>query len=72
MMILNFPQPLRWCIYFLVGFCGALMLAIASFSAPQIAPVQSAPVVNELQVQPPVNEFALETAASHRAPNYYQ
>ncbi len=48
------------------------MLAIASFSAPQIAPVQSAPVVNELQVQPPTNEFALETAASHRAPNYYQ
>ncbi len=48
------------------------MLAIASFSAPQIAPAQSAPVVNESQVQPPINEFALETAASHRAPNYYQ
>lgn len=72
MMIFNFPQPLRWCIYFLVGFCGALMLAIASFSAPQIAPVQSAPVVNESQAQPPISELALETAASHQAPNYYQ
>ncbi len=71
MMTLNFSR-LRPLIYFLVGFCGALAVAIVSFSAPNIAPVQSASVIPESQAQPPISEFALETAASHRAPNFYQ
>ncbi len=72
MMIFNFPQPLRWCIYFLVGFCGALMLAIASFSAPDIAPAQSAPVASEFQAQPPMIQSGLEASATHQEPNFYQ
>lgn len=72
MMTLNFSRPLRSLFYFLAGFCGALMLAIVSFSAPQIAPAQSAPVLTEWQVQVPTSQFASETAATHQAPNFYQ
>ena len=73
MMTLNFSRPLRLLICFLAGFCGALVLAIVSFSAPQIAPAQSAPVLTEWQVQvPTTSQFASETAANHQAPNFYQ
>ena len=70
-MMSNFSRFLRPLTYFLVGLCGALAMAIVSFSAPQVAPAQSAPVIQS-QVQVPISEFALETAASHRAPNFYQ
>ena len=72
----NFSRRLRPFTYFLVGLCGALAMAIVSFSGP-VAPVHStplysAPAIQEAQVQAPISEFALETAASHRAPNFYQ
>ena len=70
-MTLNFSR-LRPFIYFLMGFCGALMLAIVSFSAPQIAPAQSAPVSSEFQVQQLMMQPAIEAAATHQEPNFYQ
>ena len=71
MMTLNFSRPLRLLICFLAGFCGALVLAIVSFSAPQIAPAQSAPVISEFQQQL-MMQPAIDAAATHQEPNFYQ
>ncbi len=70
-MTLNFSR-LRPFIYFLMGFCGALMLAIVSISAPQIAPAQSALVISEFKAQPSIIQPGLEAAATHQEPNFYQ
>lgn len=73
MMNSTFSKSARWLTYFLVGMCGALLLAVMSLS--QTATAVDRPPVTEMSAPveaAPMSQFALETAATHQAPNFYQ
>lgn len=69
-----FSKFARWLTYFLVGLCGALLLAVMSLSqtATAVDRLPAAAVSAPAQTSTAMSQFALETAATHQAPNFYQ
>lgn len=70
----TFSRFARWLTYFLVGLCGALLLAVISLSqtATAVDRLPAAGVSGAPAQTAPVSQFALETAATHQAANFYQ